>query len=81
MMMMSHAYTPLFLVEGESLFRIFTHLDPYIRTITRYKFTRTLIPQKLKKAETYISSFVNGLRFVVISYDLCMSKTTQEIFQ
>ena len=49
---MSHAYTPLLLVEGEEFHRMVTHLDPYIQPITRYKFKRTLITQKLKKAET-----------------------------
>ena len=45
--MMPHAYTPLYMVEGEGFRRMVTHLDPYIRPITRSKLTRTLIPQKL----------------------------------
>ena len=42
--------------------------------------TRTHIPHKFKKAETYVSSFLGGVRCVVVSYDLWMSKTTQDIF-
>ena len=80
-MMMSHSYIPLPLVEGELFFSIILHLDPYIRLITRYKLTRTLIPQKLKKSETHVSSLIDGVHCVVISYDLWMSKTTHDIFQ
>ena len=54
-MMMSHAYTTLSLVEGESFRRMVTNLDPSIRPITRSKFTRTLITQKFNKAETDVS--------------------------
>ena len=78
--MMAHAYTPLSLVEGESLRRMFTRLDSYIRPITRSKLTRTLISQKLKKAETDVPSLLYGVLCVVISYDLWMSKMTQDIF-
>ena len=57
-----------------------THLDPSIQPITRSKFIRTLISQKLKKAETDASSLLNVVRCVFISYDLWMSKTKQDIF-
>ena len=43
-MIMAHAYTPLSLVEGEEFIRMVTHLDPFIRLITRSKFTSTLTP-------------------------------------
>ena len=49
-MMMAHAYTHMLLVEGEAFRRMVAHLDPYIQPITKYKFTRKLIPQKLNKA-------------------------------
>ena len=42
--------------------------------------TKTLIPRKLKKAETYFSSLLDGVRFIIISYDLWMFKTTENIF-
>ena len=42
--------------------------------------TSTLITQKLKKAETDVSSLLDGVRCVIISYDLWMSKVIQEIF-
>ena len=55
-------------------------LDLSIRPINRSKLTRSLIPQKLKKAETDVSSLLGVVSGVVIYYDLWMSKTTQEIF-
>ena len=57
-----------------------TNLDPSIRPITRSKFTRTLIPHKLKNLETYVSSLLDGVSFVVIYYILWMSNMTQETF-
>ena len=57
-----------------------THIDPSIRPIIRSKLTRTLIPPKLDKTATYVSSLLDGVRCVVIYYDLWMSKTTQNIF-
>ena len=80
MMMMTHTYTPLSLVAGEAFLRMVTYLDPSIQPITRSKLTRTFIPHKLKNPETDVSSLIDGVRFVVISYYLWMSKTTQEIF-
>ena len=79
--MMAHTYTPLLLVQGEALHRMVTHLYPSIRPITRSKLTRTRIPHKLKKSETYVYSFLDGVCGVFISYDLWMSNTTQDIFQ
>ena len=79
MMVMAHACTPLSLVEGESYLRIDTHLDPSTPPITSYKLTRTLIIQILNKAEKDVSSLLDGVRCVVISYDLWMSKMTQDI--
>ena len=73
---MSHIYTHLLLVEGEEFSRMLTHLDMYILPINRYKLTRTLILHKLKKAETYVSSFIDGVRCVVIYYDVWISNTT-----
>ena len=78
---MAHAYTTILLVEGEAFCRMATHIDLSIRPITRSKLTRDLIPQKLKKIETYVSSLLGGVRCVVISYDLWMSEMTQEIFR
>ena len=75
-MMMKHAYTPLFLVEGEVFHRMVTHHDLSIRPITRYTLRSTIIPHKLKKAETYIPPLRYGVCCVFISYDLWMSKTT-----
>ena len=80
-MMMAHAYTSLLLVEVEVFRRMVTHLDPSIWNITRYKLIRTLIRQKLKKEETYVSSLLDGVHCFFISYDLWMSNMTQEIFQ
>ena len=57
-----------------------THLDPSIQPIARSKLTRTTIPHKCKKTETDVSSLIDGVRCVVISYDLWMSKMTQDIF-
>ena len=79
-MMMSHTYTPLSLVEGQELCRMVSPLDPYIIPITTSKLTRILSPQKFKKAYTDVSSFLDGVCCVGISYDLWVSKTTQENF-
>ena len=76
---MEDTYTPLSLVEEKSFLRMVNHLDPSIRPITRSKFTSTLTPQKFKKTETYVSSLLDGVSCVVISYDLWMSKTTHDI--
>ena len=75
-MMMTYWYKHLSLVEGEQFRVMFTHIDLSIRPITRSKFTRTLTPHKFKKAETDVSSFLDGVHCVVISNDLWMSKTT-----
>ena len=68
-MMMAHAYTPLLLVEGEAFRRMFTNLGTSIRPITRSKFKSTLIPHKLKKAETGVYSLLDGVNCVVVYYD------------
>ena len=81
MMMVTHAYTDLYIVEGEAFRRMVTQYDILLQTITRSKLTRILVPQKLNKTETDISSLLHGMHFAVISYDLWMSNTTQEIFQ
>ena len=78
--MMEHAYIPLSLVEGEVFRRMVTQLDPSIRPITRSKSKRTLTPQKFNNSETDVSSLIYGVRCVVISYDLWMSKVAQDIF-
>ena len=75
--MMAHAYAPLSLVEGYRLRRMVNNVDPYIWPITRYKLTRTLIPQKLQKEKTEVSTLIYGVRCVVISYELWMSKAAQ----
>ena len=56
------------------------HLDLSIRPITRSKLIRNLIHQKLKSTETYISSFIDDVRCIVIYYALWISNTTQESF-
>ena len=61
-MMMAHTYTLLSLPEGEAFHMMVPHLDPSIQPITRSKLTRTLIPHKLKKVETDVSSFLDGVR-------------------
>ena len=78
--MMANTYTPLSLVEGDEFRSMVTHIDPYIRPITRSKLTRNIIPQKLHKAETEVSTLIYVVRCVVISYDLWISKTTQYFF-
>ena len=78
--MMEHAYIPLSLVEGEVFRRMVTQLDQSIRPITRSKSKRTLTPQKFNNSETDVSSLLYGVRCVVISYDLWMSKVAQDIF-
>ena len=80
-MMTTHPLKTLLLVERGKLHIIATELDSTIWPINRYKFTRTLTPQKLNIAETDVSSLLGGMRCVVICYDLWMSKTTHEIFQ
>ena len=62
-MMLTHNYTHIFLLEGKAFLNMFTHLGPSIWPITRYKLTRTLIPQKLNTEETYVSSLRDGVRF------------------
>ena len=79
-MIMSHACTPLTRAEGEEFRMMVTHLDTIIRPITRYKLTRTLTTHTFKKAKKYVSSLLDGVRCVLISYDLWMYKTTQDIF-
>ena len=79
-MMMSHAYTPLSLVEGEAFFSMVTCLGPYIRLINRSKLTRTLIPEKSKRVETDVSTFIDGVSCVFVSYDIWMLNTTQNYF-
>ena len=79
-MMMAHSYTTVLLLKGELFHRMVAHLDLYITPINRSKFTRTIIPQKLKKAETDVSSLIDGVHCVVISYDLWMSNMTQVMF-
>ena len=80
-MMMAHVGTPLSLVEGEAFRMMVTNLDLPIRPITRSKLTSTLIPHKLKKVETDVSSLLDDVCFVVIYCDLWMSNITQDIFQ
>ena len=57
-----------------------THLDTSIRNIIRSKMTRTLVPQKLQKVETKVSTLLDSVSCVLISYDLWMSNTTQDFF-
>ena len=80
-MIMSHAYTPLSLVEGEALHRMVTRIHPYIQPINRSRFTRSLFPHKIKKSETDVSTLLDGVCCVAISYDLWMLKTTRDFFQ
>ena len=50
-MMMTHAYTNILLVEGGAFRIMVTHLDISIRPISRSKFAKNLIPHKLKQAK------------------------------
>ena len=79
-MMLSHSYTPMLMVEGRALCSMSPHLDTQNLPITRSKLTNSLIHHKLNRAETYVSSLLDVVCCVVISYYLWMSKTTQEIF-
>ena len=79
-MIMTHTYTPLSMVEGEAFCSMVTYLDLSVRPITRSKLTRTLNPHILKNTKTDVSSFLYGVRCVIISCDLWMYKTTQNIF-
>ena len=79
-MMMAHSYAHMFLVEGGAFRRMVTPLNLSIQNITRSKLTRTIIPHKFNKAETDSYSFLDGVIFVVVSYNLWISKNTQDIF-
>ena len=80
LMMVVHDYTPISLVEGGAFRRMVTRLDPSIGPLTRSKLTRVLIPHQIQKAETEVSVLLDGVRCIVISYDLWIPKTTQDFF-
>ena len=78
--LMAHTFTSLFLVDHDCFRNLTQDLDPRLRPVGRSKLSRSLIPTKKKLAEKSVIERLAEVKAVVISYDLWMSRKTEEIF-
>ena len=77
---MAHAFTLLSLVDHDC-FRKLTHdIDPRLRPVGRSKLLRSLIPTKNQLVDKSVIKSLAEVKAVVTSYDLWMSRKTEEIF-
>ena len=77
---MAHAFTPLLLVDHDCFRKLTQDLDPLLRPVGQSKLSRSLIPTKNKLVEKSVIESLEEVKAVVISYDLWMSRKTEEIF-
>ena len=78
--LMAHAFTPLLLVDHYFLRNLKQDLDPRLCPVRQSKLSRSLIPTKKKLVEKSVIERLAEIKAVVISYDLWMSRKTEEIF-
>ena len=78
--LMEHAFTLLLLVDHDCFCKLTQDLDPHLRPVKRSKLSRSLIPTKKKLVEKSVINRLEEVKAVVISYDLWMSRRTEEIF-
>ena len=77
---MAHAFTLLSLVDHDCFRKLKQDLEPCLRPVGRSKLSRSLIPTKKKLMEKSVIENLAEVKAVVISYDLWMSRKTEEIF-
>ena len=78
--LMAHAFTSLSLVDHDFFCKLTQDNDPRLRPVGRSKLSWSLVPTKKKLAEKYVIERLEEVKTVVISYDLWMSRKTEEIF-
>ncbi len=74
------AYTPLSLVENPSFRRLITSIEPRLNHISRTKLTRKIIPNTISKIKNNIRDRLSNVKSLSLSYDLWMTRKTEEIF-
>ena len=77
---MSHAFTFLSLVDHDCFRKLTQDIDPRLCPFGRSKLSQNLIPTKNKLAEKSVIERLAEVKAVVISYDLWMSRKTEEFF-
>ena len=78
--LMAHVFTSLLMVDHDC-FRILTQdLDPQLHPIEHSKISRSLIPTENQSAERSVIERLAKVKAILISYDLWMSRNTEEIF-
>ena len=76
----AQAYTPLSLVENESFRTLILNRDPRLHMVSRTRLSRTLIPSKAADTATNVLELLNRVPAVAISFDLWMTRKSEEIF-
>ena len=78
--MMAHASTSLSLVGHDCFRKLTQDIDPRLCPVGRSKLSRSLIHTKNKLVEKSVINRLAEVKYVVISYNLWMSRKTEEIF-
>ena len=77
--LMAHAFTSLSLVDHDCFRKLKQYLDPRLCPVGQSKLSRSLITTKNKLVEKSVIERLAEVKAVVISYDLWMSRKTEEI--
>ena len=77
---MAHFFTSLSLVYHDCFRNLTQDLDPRIHPVGRSKLLRSLIPTEKQLMEKSVIERLAKSKAVVISYNLLMSRKTEEIF-
>ena len=78
--LMAHAFMSLPLVDHDYSRKLTQDLDPWLHPIGRSKLSQSLIPTEKQSVERSVIERLAKVKSVVISYDLWMSRKTEEIF-
>ena len=77
---MSHVFMLLFLGDHDCFHNLTQDLDPRLFPVWKSKLSRSLILTKNQLVEKYVIDRLAEVKAVVISYNLWMSRKTEEIF-
>ena len=77
---MAHSFTLMSLVDHDCFSKLTHDLDLRLHRVGRSKLPRSLIPTENQLVENSVIERLTKVNSGVISYDLCMSRKTEEIF-
>ena len=78
--LMAHSFTSLSLVDHECFRKMTQDLDPRLLPVVSSKLSWSIIPSENQSMERYVIGRLTQTQAILIIYDLCMSRKTEENF-